>query len=55
MVAVSQSVALLRIPWVAGLGWERRGDTGGRVVLEMIDGDKREVETRMSMLQELAG
>ncbi|MBU6159508.1 MAG: hypothetical protein KGO50_00190 [Myxococcales bacterium] len=38
--------------WVVAV--QRRGDTAGRVVLEMIDGDKREAETRISMLRELA-
>ncbi len=40
-------------------GWvvvvQRRGDTAGRVVLEMIDGDKREVEAAMAVLRTMVG
>ena len=40
-------------------GWvvvvQRRGDTAGRVVLEMIDGDKREVDAAMGVLRAVTG
>ena len=40
-------------------GWvvvvQRRGDTAGRVVLEMIDGDKREVEAAIAVLRAVVG
>ncbi len=43
----------------AGEGWvvvvERRGDTSGRVVLEMIDGDEREVDAGMGVLRKVVG
>ena len=40
-------------------GWvvvvERRGDTIGRVVLEMVEGDEREVGAGMGVLTEVVG
>ncbi len=40
-------------------GWmvavERRGDTVGRVVLEMIDGDEREAGAGMAVLRTMVG
>jgi hypothetical protein len=38
-------------------GWvvvvQRRGDTAGRVMLEMIDGDEREFEAAMAVLRKM--
>jgi hypothetical protein len=39
--------------WVVTV--ERRGDTIGRVVLEMVEGDEREVGAGMAMLRKMVG
>ena len=40
---------------MAGAVVERSGDTIGRVVLEMIDGDEREVGAGMAVLRMMVG
>ena len=39
--------------WVVEV--QRRGDTIGRVVLEMVEGDEREVEAAMTVLRAMVG
>ena len=53
LAARIERATLAREGWVVVV--ERRGDTIGRVVLEMIDGDEREVGAAMGVLRAVAG